>query len=130
MSEPEEVDRKRRKAVRKMQARGWLRCSTYLGNLCRMHDLPVEEQPIAAGGTDYWVPAWLEWHMLRFKEGVMKDVPLRERIEQARALLEDKAAQLDILCEAILVGGTLLDPDGDLSTQRAIDLLREELEHA
>ena len=63
--------------------------------------------------------------MLRFKEGVMKDVPLRERIEQARALLEDKAAQLDILCEAILVGGTLLDPDGDLSTQRAIDLLKE-----
>jgi hypothetical protein len=116
-----------RRVVREMQAKGWLRCSTYLGNLCRMHDLPFEEQPTAAGGTDYWVPAWLEWHMLRFKEGVMKDVPMRERIEQARALLEDKSAQLDLLCEAILAGGTLNDPDGDLSTQHAINLLKEEL---
>lgn len=109
-----------------MQHKGWVRCDTYLGNMLRMNDLPFEEKP-AALGTAYWIPVWLEWHMLRFREGVLKDVPMRERLAQARALLEDKQAQLDLLCEAQLAGGTLNDPDGDLSTMHAIARLQEEL---
>jgi hypothetical protein len=92
-----------------------------------MNDLPFEEAANDAGGTDYWIPAWLEWHMYRFKEGLLSHVPMRERLEKARALLDDKQAQLDLLCESLLAGATLNDPDGDLSTQHAIELLKKEL---
>ena len=70
MNEAERAPRERRSKIRELQARGFLRCETYLGNLARMNDLPVEEGPSDTSSDDLvdWVPAWLEWHMYRYPD--------------------------------------------------------------
>lgn len=121
----------RRKAARALQKRGYLRVETYLGNLARMNDIPCERGP----GMDWqgddesdWVPAWFEWHIQRFKSGALQHINQRTRIEQAKALQEDLEEQLLLLTEAQLADGTLYDPEGDVSTEAAIQLLRKELD--
>jgi hypothetical protein len=97
-----------------------------------MNDLPVEVGPgvIGVHGDDEsdWVPAWLEWHMHRFRETSLADVTQRERLEQAKELLNDKNTQLLLLCEVELLGCTIYDPEADISTHNAIELLKKELE--
>lgn len=121
----------RRKQIRSLQSMGYLRCETYLGNLARMNDLPVVRGPgiLGPNGEDRsdWVPAWLEWHMYRFRDTELAHVSQRERLEQARALLDNKEQQLLLLCEVELTGCTIYDPEADLSTRKAIELLKEEL---
>ena len=120
----------RRKAVRALQKRGYLRVETYLGNLARMNDIPCEQGP----GMDWqndepsdWVPAWFEWHMERFKHGALQHVNQRSRLEQAKALQEDSEEQFLLLTEAQLADGTLFDPEGDVSTEEAMKTLRKQL---
>jgi hypothetical protein len=121
----------RRQAERELQKKGYVRCTTYMGNLARMNDLPVQRGPGLDGpsGTreSDWVPAWFEWHMVRFTRSHLQHVTQRERIEQAKAMAADKEAQFVLLCEAQLAGGTLYDPAADISTDHAVNILREEL---
>jgi len=130
MNEAERAPRERRSKIRELQARGFLRCETYLGNLARMNDLPVEEGPNDTSSDDLvdWVPAWLEWHMYRFRQSTLAHVTQRERLEQAKALMNDKQEQLLLLCEVELTGCTINDPEADVSTHNAIELLKKELE--
>lgn len=121
----------RRKEARALQRRGFLRVETYLGNMARMNDIPVERGP----GMDWqntdeqcdWVPAWFEWHIQRFKKGALQHISQRERIEQAKVLQEEPEEQFLLLTEAQLADGTLYDPEGDISTEEALKTLRKEL---
>jgi hypothetical protein len=123
--------RSRRGAERDLQKRGFLRCTTYMGNLARMNDIPVERGPGILGPTgddeSDWVPAWFDWHLQRFKSGRLQHISQRERLAQAKELLADKEKQFILLSEAQLVGGTLYDPSADISTNNALELLKQEL---
>lgn len=121
---------KRRERARELTMRGYVRVRPYLANLVLYNDLPLEKGPHWDPKNDriaYWVPAWLEWHMQRFANTSLAEVSQRERLEQAKALMESKESQLLLLCEAQLAGCTLSDPDGDLATQAAIELLKKEI---
>lgn len=118
----------RRQRERVLIAKGFVRCKPYLANLALYNDIPTEEGPGLADTDVQWVPAWFEWHLQRFKHTSLADVSQRERLQQAKALMEDKEAQLLLLCEAQLAGSTLEDPSGDLSTAAAIELLKKELD--
>jgi len=123
----------RRTSARALTGRGYVRVKPYLANIALQHDLPHEVGPhpdYTSSKDVYWVPAWLEWHMKRFENTSLADVSQRERLEQAKALIGDKDAQLLLLCEAQLAGCTLADPDGDLATIAAINLLKKELDSA
>lgn len=124
--------RRRRDAERDLQKRGFLRCATYMGNLARMNGIPVERGPGLQGpqGEDEsdWVPAWFDWHLARFKSGRLSHITQRERLEQAQELLKDKQKQFILLSESQLVGGTLYDPSADVSTNNALQLLKEEID--
>jgi hypothetical protein len=120
----------RRKLVRALQKRGYLRVETYLGNLARMNDLPVERGPgldLGKSEESDWVPAWFEWHIQRFKKGALQHISQRERIEQAKALQENLEEQMLLLTESQLADGTLYDPEGDISTEEALKILRVQL---
>ena len=132
--EAESRARDRRLYERDLQKKGYLRCTTYMGNLARMNDIPVERGPALDGPTGTkecdWVPAWFEWHLIRFKSGHLQHVSQRERLEQAKELRDDLEKQFILLTEAQLAGGTLYDPSADVSTNHAMNRLKEELGYA
>ncbi len=117
---------KNRKAERALHARGLVRVRTYVANLALQHGIKPESGPRIEGAkTDrgLYVPAWFEWHVERFPQNSINQ---RKRLEIVEELKNRPHAQFILLIEAQMAGGTLYDPCGDLATEAALTLLREE----
>lgn len=124
-----------RKWARRLQDRGYVRCSTYTGNLARMAGVTVLRgpSPIVSRirGECDWVPAWVEWYLVgHLTKDHGNGATQRERLVDLRKIVDDPERQLTLLCEASVAGGTLEDPDGDIGCQKAIELLKVQLGYA
>jgi len=124
------VREENRRRYRSLQQRGYVRCTTYWENLCRMHALPFcegPESPVEGADICSWVPAWLVWYVGEVRE---KGGTQRERIEEAKALVNDLERQYVLLAELSIYGnvaGVLHDMDADLSVQGGMKELEKVL---
>lgn len=126
MNESDEKLLEDRKAERALHARGLVRVKTYVANLAVQLGIPVERGPKIKGAeTDrgLFVPVWFEWHVERFPHN---DINQRKRLEIVEELKTRPHAQYILLIEAQMAGGTLYDPCGDIATEAALTLLKEE----
>ena len=116
-----------RKKERELHARGLVRVSAYLANLAIKCDIPIVRGPKIQSQTvrdpGIYVPVWLEWHLQRFPQN---EIQQSKRLEIVKALSENHRARHMLLIEAQMLGGTLYDPMGDVATEAALRLMREE----